>query len=411
MRYAYGEYDGHEFPSSEKLFGLDPLMDFLLQHGERALRAIQEAMGDPESNARELLDQLIRDGMFDQDGKGKLRLTPRAVNRMQLKALEEVFGNLRSGQREGHEKITTGTGGERVEGTRAYEFGDPIGDLDLHETMRNAMTRRARESNSGGMGVSPVGLHHGRDARATGEARATGRPSIRFSERDFHVQLREGTTSCSTVVLIDLSGSMMRHQRYLSAKRVALALLALVRQRFPSDTIDFVGFYSGANKIPEVTLPLIMPKPVTIHDYEVRLRCKIDQINKAPQHFTNLHLGLQMSRRILRRRAGENKQMFIITDGQPTAHVDGDEIYLLYPPDQHSAVATLKEAMLCAREGIRLSTFALMEDYWGMDWVGFVDQLTRLTRGVAFYTSSGELANCVMESYLSGRRRKAFIGK
>ncbi|HQY88163.1 MAG TPA: VWA domain-containing protein, partial [Tepidisphaeraceae bacterium] len=311
------------------------------------------------------------------------------------KALSEIFRNLREGRREGHEKVTTGAGGERVEGTKQYEFGDPISDLDLHQTLRNAMTRQSRErtSNPTDPSINPL------------------KNKINFSDRDFEVQLREGTSSCSTVVLIDLSGSMMRYQRYLSAKRVALALLALVRQRFPNDSIDFVGFYSGAHKIPEVALPLIMPKPVTIYDYQVRLRCKIDEISKAPQHFTNLHLGLQMARKILRRRAGENKQMFIITDGQPTAHVEGDQIFLLYPPDQRSAVATLKEAVLCAREGIRVSTFALLEDYWGMDWVSFVDQLTRLTRGVAFYTSSGELANCVMESYLSGRKKKAFLGK
>src|SRR5688572_29691698 len=142
MRYAYGEYDGQEFPTQEKLFGLDQLMDFLLQHGERALKAMQDAMGDPESNASELLDQLIKDGMLDKDGKGKLRLTPRAVSRMQMKALSEIFRNLRTGRREGHEKVTTGAGGERVEGTKTYEFGDPISDLDLHETLRNAMVRQ-----------------------------------------------------------------------------------------------------------------------------------------------------------------------------------------------------------------------------------------------------------------------------
>jgi uncharacterized protein with von Willebrand factor type A (vWA) domain len=105
----------------------------------------------------------------------------------------------------------------------------------------------------------------------------------------------------------------------------------------------------------------------------------------------------------------ENKQIFIITDGQPTAHVENDHIYLLYPPDPRSTAATLKEALLAVREGCRISTFALVEDYWGMDWVGFVDQLTKLTKGVAFYTSSGELASCIMESYLSGRKKKAYI--
>jgi len=188
-----------------------------------------------------------------------------------------------------------------------------------------------------------------------------------------------------------------------------MAMQALVRSKFPQDSIDFVGFYSGATKIPEAMLPLSMPKPVTIYDYQVRLKVPLNHLEKAPQHFTNLHMGLQLARRILRKRTSENKQLFIITDGQPTAHVEGDNVLLLYPPDPRSTVATLKEAVLAVREGCRISTFALIEDYWGMDWVGFVDQLTKLTKGVAFYTSSGELASCIMESYLSGRKKKAYI--
>jgi uncharacterized protein with von Willebrand factor type A (vWA) domain len=295
---------------------------------------------------------------------------------------------LRQGNREGHEKVTPGQGGERIEGTKPYQYGDPVSELDLHQTIHNALTR------------------HGLPQRTTDNGPRT---KIKFDEHDFELHLHEGTTSCSTVVLLDMSGSMMRYGRFLSAKKVAMAMQSLVHSRFPQDSIDFVGFYSGAAKIPEPLLPLSMPKPVTIYDYQVRLKVPIDQIGKAPQHFTNLHMGLQLARRILKKRQSENKQLFIITDGQPTAHVEGDYVYLLYPPDPRSTVATLKEAVLAVREGCRISTFALIEDYWGMDWVGFVDQLTKLTKGVAFYTSSGELASCVMESYLSGRKKKTFI--
>jgi uncharacterized protein with von Willebrand factor type A (vWA) domain len=206
-----------------------------------------------------------------------------------------------------------------------------------------------------------------------------------------------------------MSGSMMRYGRFVAAKKVALAMQGLIRSKFPQDSIDFVGFYSGAARIPEIALPLLMPKPVTIYDYQVRLKVPIGKLEQAPQHFTNLHMGLQMARRILRRRTSENKQIFIITDGQPTAHVQGDFVYLLYPPDERSTIATLKEAVLAVREGCRLATFALIEDYWGMDWVGFVDQFTKLTKGVAFYTNSAQLSSCVMESYLSGRKKKAYI--
>src|SRR5207248_6280542 len=93
---------------------------------------------------------------------------------------------------------------------------------------------------------------------------------IKFTERDFELHLHEGTTTCSTVVLLDMSGSMMRFGRFLAAKRVAMAMQALVRGRFPQDSLDFVGFYSGAARISEAQLPLMMPKPVTIYDYEVQ---------------------------------------------------------------------------------------------------------------------------------------------
>ena len=400
MKYYYGEFDGQEFPTQDKLFGLDQLMDFIMQYGDQAMKALEQMMKNPKDEAQsELLEQMIKDGLLDKDGKGKLRLTPRAVGRMQTKALGEVFANLRQGSREGHERTTPGAGGERIEGTKPYQFGDPVSELDLHATLHNALVRHGLpgKAASGDRSASPASRH---TRLAT---------AIKFDEKDFELHLHEGTTSCSTVVLLDMSGSMMRYGRFLAAKRVAMAMQALVRTRFPQDSIDFVGFYSGANRITEAQLPLSSPKPVTVYDYQVRLKVPIDQIGRAPQHFTNLHLGLQMARRILRQRSAENKQIFIVTDGQPTAHVEGDFVYLLYPPDQRSTVATLKEAVLAMREGCRLSTFALIEDYWGMDWVGFVDQMTKLTKGVAFYTSSGELANCIMESYLSGRKKKTYI--
>ena len=417
MKYFYGEYDGEEFPTQDKLFGFDQLMQFIMQYGEQALKAIEQMMNNPKDDAQsELLEQLMKDGMLDKDGKGKLRLTPRAISKMQRKALMEVFANLRSGQREGHEKVTAGLGGERIDGTKPYQYGDPVSELDLHATLHNALARHGLPQKGSGFRVqsqdgknSPAFLNL--EPSSSLSLRAEGRTlnPIHFDEHDFELHLHEGVTSCSTVVLLDMSGSMMRYGRFLAAKKVAMAMQALVRGKFPQDSLDFVGFYSGAARIPEIALPLSMPKPVTIYDYQVKMKVPIDQIDRAPQHFTNLHMGLQMARRILKKRTSENKQIFIITDGQPTAHVEGDFVHLIYPPDKRSTVATLKEAVTAVREGCRISTFALIEDYWGMDWVGFVDQLVRLTKGVAFYTSSGELASCIMESYLSGRKKKAYI--
>src|SRR5256885_9263400 len=224
-------------------------------------------MNDPENPQQsDLLEQLLKEGMLDKDGKGKLKLTARAIGRMQRKALMEVFANLREGQREGHEKITPGLGGERIEGTKPYQYGDPVSELDLHTTLHNALAR------------------HGLPKAENSNFKS----KIKFDEKDFELHLHEGMTSCSTVVLLDMSGSMMRYGRFLAAKKVALAMQGLVRQRFPQDSIDFIGFYSGAARVPEVALPLLMPKPVTVYDYQVRLKVPINLLEKAPQHFTNL---------------------------------------------------------------------------------------------------------------------------
>src|ERR1700686_2139810 len=115
MKYFYGEFDGQEFPTQDKLFGFDQLMQFIMQYGEQALKAIEQMMQNPKDDAQsDLLEQMMKDGMLDKDGKGKLRLTPRAITKMQRKALMEVFANMRTGEREGHEKITPGVSGDRI---------------------------------------------------------------------------------------------------------------------------------------------------------------------------------------------------------------------------------------------------------------------------------------------------------
>src|SRR4029079_16144072 len=178
MKYFYGEFDGQEFPTQDKLFGFDQLMQFIMQYGEQAIKALEQMMNDPKNAEQsEMLEQLLKDGMLDKDGKGKLQLTPRAVNKMQRRALMEVFSNLRQGNREGHEKVTPGQGGERIEGTKPYQYGDPVSELDLHQPIHNALAR-----------------HGLPDQSQIGNRKS----KIPFDEHDFELHLHEGTTSCST---------------------------------------------------------------------------------------------------------------------------------------------------------------------------------------------------------------------
>lgn len=386
MKFTYTQFDGQPFLGPDELFAQTNVIEFILKYGDDALEAMDHLENPDE---QQIIEAMIQAGLLERDeGTGKLKLTPKMLRGIEHQALSQIFSNLKRGSRDGHQTRDRGRTGERTDGTKAYEFGDPISEVDLGATMRNALRR-----NEGG-------------------------PPLSVQMPDFELYETEGVADVATCVLLDLSGSMMRWGRFYHAKRVALGLNALVRKQFSQDTIDFVGFASMAERLTEDQLPLVMPKPITTHDPSVRLRAPLAdaQANPdlVPPHFTNLQLGLRMARQILQRRGAMNKQIFIITDGQPTAHVEpgvgsDDMLYLLYPPSQRTSDATLKEALRCKQAGIRFASFALIEDYWAMDWVSFVENLTRLTRGIAFYCSSEDLSSTVIESYLSGRKSKSFI--
>ncbi|HMD53498.1 MAG TPA: hypothetical protein VKJ65_02980, partial [Phycisphaerae bacterium] len=262
MRYSYGEFDGREFPTPESLFGYSNIFDFILNYGEQAL----DAMANLKPADEKLLQELIESGMLEK-AAGRFRLTPRAINAMQRKALMEIFANLPRGNRDSHPTTNSGAGSDRLQGTKKYQFGDPISELDLNASLRNAIQRQA----SGG---APLGV------------------PINLKESDLDLHLLESTTNCALCILIDMSGSMRRYGRFLGAKKVAMALSALVRERFPQDTIDFVGFYSTAIPVRETQLPLLMPKPVSTYEYEVDVVVPLADAAKTHQHFTNLQLGM-----------------------------------------------------------------------------------------------------------------------
>ena len=393
MRYNYGAFDGQKFQSPDDLFPSPQVVKFILHYGEDALDALDDADGDEQ---QQMVEAMIAAGLLERDPEtGQLKLTPRMLRGIQHRCLLEVFQGLQRGSREGHPTFDPGRSPERTDGTKPYEFGDPISELDLGATMRNAIHRVAAASRS----------------------EKPPRPPIRLQHGDFELFNSEGQSDVALAVLIDMSGSMIRYGRFYHAKRIALGLAELMRSRFPQDTIDYVGFYSTACHLKPADLPLVMPKPISTREYQVRFRLPLKEAEanprRVPQHFTNLQLGLRYARQALARRGAANKQIFVITDGQPTAHVEpgpqGETLHLLYPPAQRTADATLNEAFRCMQQGIRVATFALIEDYWGMEWVGFVDKMTRLVRGIAYYCTSEDLSSTVIESYLSGRKRKQFI--
>ncbi len=386
MRSEYFEFDGDRgrFLGPDDLFPSKGFMEFVLQYGQDGLEALDNA----DEQVQQLINEMILAGLLERDEQGNLQMTERMHRGMQHQALLEIFRQLKGGWRDGHPSSDPGRHGERSDGTRPYEFGDPLSELALGESMRNAIRRLAASG---------------------GTTTTAGIVPIRFDESDFELHQVENATTSAICVLIDLSGSMMRYGRHIAAKRVAMGLRSLVREKFPHDHIEFIGFASTAECLADRDLPMVMPKPITTREWDIRIRVPLDQADQTHPHFTNLHHALRLARLRLTRQGADNRQIFIITDGQPTAHLSGDDteiLNLIYPPSETSAEITLREALTCARQGIRISSFALIEEYYGMDWVGFIDQLTRLVRGVAFYCTAGDLEATILESYLTGKREK-----
>ncbi len=372
--FEYRRWDGsQEFApqSAEKIF--DQLAEYVLHHGDSVLRNLDDVPEDQQ----DIVELLQKEGYIEQDGEGKWRVGPRGVKRVQEHALTDLFQTMQKGMLGKHDSGQKGGGTIRLEDSKPYLYGDSLANLNLHETLKNAYIRQ-------GGGVP-----------------------IRLQSDDYVVYETEYQTSCSTVVLIDMSGSMTRYGKYYTTKKVALGLQAMVRAQYPQDMIKMVGFYTLANELTERQLLGSAPKPVGLFDSRVHLRLSLDNpLPKNVQHFTNIDAGLKLARKLLSRSGSANKQIIVITDGEPTAHIEGREVVLIYPPAEKTARATLTEARKCAAAGIRVSSFALVEDYFYFGLVNFVEEMARVTQGVAAYCSAEDLGKYVFDSFVGGRRQR-----
>jgi uncharacterized protein with von Willebrand factor type A (vWA) domain len=375
--FEYSKWDGSQnfLPqSADKVF--DQLSEYILQYGDNVLRNLDDL---DEEDMPEIVALIEKEGLIERDQEGKWRVTPRGIRRIQNKALEDLFQVFRRDALGRHDTEQKGEGSVQLEDIRPYVYGDSLVNLNMHETLKNAYVRQ-------GGGV-PIHLH----------------------QEDYVVHETEYQARCATVVLIDMSGSMGRYGKYYTTKKVAIALQAMVRAQYPQDSIEMIGFYTFASPLTERQLLNSAPKPVSMFDSRIHLRFDLDHpAGRVPQHFTNIHAGLRLARNRLSRQAAGNKQIIIITDGEPTAHIEGREIVLIYPPAEKTAAHTLNEVKHCANAGIRVSSFALIEDYFYLGLVNFVQEMARVSGGVAAYCSVDDLGKFVFESFLGGRHTRRY---
>ena len=318
--------------------------------------ALERLLGPDAARDLERLQQIAKKleeaGYLETQGD-RMRLTARAIRKIGDKALRDIFTRLKRDRFGRHPVERRGAGGDRTDEAKRYEFGDPF-LLDLKQTLMNAVER-------GG----------------------TGTP-VRLVPDDFEVFRTELNTRAATVVMLDMSRSMLNNGLFLPAKKVALALHALLRTQFPRDTLHIVGFSLYAREFTAEQLPGLSWSEWNIG--------------------TNMHHGFQLSRQLLGRHKGGNRQIIMVTDGEPTAHMEDGEAQFAYPPTRETFQETLKEAERCTRDGITINTFMLEQSRTLM---AFVEQMARVNRGRAFFAAPERLGEYVLVDYVSAKRRRA----
>ena len=320
---------------------------------------------------RELAKQLEDAGYLEWDGS-QMQLTPRAVRKVGQKALHDIFGMLKKDAFGKHAISVKGRGGERTYDSKAYEFGDPF-YLDLNTTLGNAMLREGTAEER--RPIRPLRRSGGRDEGLHDLL-------VELKPEDFQVFSTEYMTQSSTCLLIDMSRSMLLRGCFLAAKKVALALNHLIRSQFPKDDLYIIGFSGYARELKPEMLPQL--------DWS------------EYQYGTNLQHALMLSRQLLGRRKSPNKQIIVITDGEPTAHLEDGEVFFNYPPTTRTIHETMREVVRCTRDQIVINTFMLERSYYMAD---FVEQMTKVNKGRAFYATPEALGEYILVDYVSSKRK------
>ena len=315
---------------------------------------VKELLGDEEYQSVEQLKELMKmleEAGYIQKRGNRWELTARGIRRIGQKALQDIFNKLKRDGFGRHVSPFRGVGGERTDESKAYQFGDPF-LLDLEKTLMNAVHRRG-----------------------------TGTP-VSLQKEDFEVYRTEFTTQSSTVLMIDMSLSMIYNGCQPAAKKVAVALESLIRSQFPRDNLYIVGFSRIAREY----------KPDEL----------VEMSRYDHSQGTNMAHGLMLSRQLLARHRGVNKQIIMITDGGPTVWYENGEWLFNWPYNHLAEQQTLLEVQRCTREGITINTFMLEDDNW---MVAFVNQMSQINHGRTFYADKNNLGEYLLVDYLNSKRK------
>ena len=356
------------------IIDVEELNQFIDREGMDSLRELQQQVED-------VMREMARQQGIDGDPRKGFELTPKAFRLFQSKILTQIFNDLQASRTGRHPDAIEGDGATESPRTKPYEFGDSVTHMDIPGSFTNALLRAG-----------------------------PGLP-VRMKPDDIVVHRTRNNPKAATCVLLDMSGSMRYDGQYVNVKRMGLALDGLIRKEYPGDYLQFIEMYTFAKLRPISEVPTLMPKPVTIFNSTVRLKAdmsspKISEYD-VPHHFTNIQHALQTARRLLANQDTPNRQVVLITDGLPTAHFEGSELFLLYPPDRRTEEATMREAKLCAKEGITINIFLLQMWNQSREDIRFAYRMAEQTKGRVVFTAGRDLDRFVVHDYI--KRRKTIV--
>ncbi len=315
---------------------------------------LRDLLGD---EAAETLDQLKKFlEILEESGyirrKGNTwELTPRGTRKIGQKALGEIYSQLKQDSFGKHAVRDNGRGGERADDTKKYEFGDPF-HLALDKTIMNSLQRE---------GASVP---------------------VKLDKDDFEVYRSEQLTQTATVMMVDLSWSMALRGSFQAAKKVALALNNLIRSQFSRDSLYIIGFSAYARELKAEQLPYVRWDESVLG--------------------TNMHHALMLAQNLLARHKNATRQIIMISDGEPTAHLERGRSYFAYPPSPITIRETLKEVKRATQKGITINTFMLDRNYYLKE---FVNQVAKINKGRVFYTTPDKLGQYILVDYVQNKRK------
>ena len=352
---------GQAMQTMQELGELDQLENLLRNAtnpgalAEADMDRVRDLMGDDAARSLERLAELtkmLEDAGLIEQKEGRLELTPKGLRKIGANALRDLFDKLAKDKVGQHQMDRLGQGHERTYETKQYEYGDPF-NLDLQRTIRNAIRRNGAET------------------------------PVRLSPDDFEIERTEHMTKSSTVLMLDLSLSMPMRDNFLPAKKVAMALHSLITSQFPRDYMGIVGFSETARILTASQLP---------------------EVSWDFVYGTNMQHGFMLARQLLSKQTG-TKQIIMITDGEPTAHITSrGDVFFNYPPVQETVEATLREVVRCTRDDIRINTFMLDANSY---LKSFIEKLTSINRGRAFFTTPETLGDYVLVDFIEHKKQLA----